>query len=59
MGAIAGAAYILARRSLIDVTTVVIGIVTLAVLMSTKKIPEPILILLAGVVGVFLHGTVG
>jgi chromate transporter len=59
VGAIAGAAYILARRSLIDVTTVVIGIVTLAVLMSTKKIPEPILILLAGVVGVFLHGTVG
>jgi hypothetical protein len=30
-----------------------------AVLMSTKKVPEPIVILAAGVVGVFLHGTVG
>lgn len=59
VGAIAGAAYILARRSLIDVPTVVIGIVTLAVLMTTKKLPEPIMILAAGVVGVFLRGTVG
>jgi len=59
VGAIAGAAYILARRSLIDVPTVVIAIVTLAILMSTKKVPEPIIILLAGVVGVFLHGTTG
>jgi len=30
-----------------------------AVLMSTKKVPEPIVILAAGVVGVFLYGTVG
>jgi chromate transporter len=59
VGAIAGAAYILARRPLIDVPTVLIGIVTLTVLMSTKKVPEPIVILVAGVVGVFLHGTVG
>lgn len=59
VGAIAGAAYILARRSLIDVPTIVIAILTLAVLMNTKKVPEPIIILLAGVVGVFLHGTTG
>src|SRR5438270_2425088 len=59
VGAIAGAAYILARRSLIDVPTVLIGIATLTVLMSTKKVPEPIVILVAGVVGVFLHGKVG
>jgi chromate transporter len=59
VGAIAGAAYILARRSLIDLPTVVIGILTLTVLMSTKKVPEPIIILAAGVVGVFLHGIAG
>ncbi len=58
VGAIAGAAYILARRSLIDVTTVTIAVVTLAVLMFTKKIPEPVLILAAGVAGVVLHGRV-
>lgn len=56
VGAIAGAAYILARRSLIDITTVTIAVVTLAVLMFTRKIPEPVLILTAGVAGVLLHG---
>ncbi len=59
VGAIAGAAYILARRSLVDLTTVLIGFVTLVILMFTKKIPEPLVILAAGAVGVFLHGKVG
>jgi chromate transporter len=59
VGAIAGAAYILARRSLVDVPTVIIGLVTLAILMIAKKVPEPIVILVAGAVGVLLHGTVG
>jgi chromate transporter len=59
VGAIAGAAYILARRSLVDIPTVVISIVTLTALMITKKVPEPIVILSAGAVGVVLHGTVG
>lgn len=59
VGAIAGAAYILARRSLIDAPTVMIGIVTLTILMATKKVPEPAVILAAGAVGVLLHGRVG
>ena len=59
VGAIAGAAFILARRSLIDLPTVTIGIVTLVVLMLTRKVPEPVVILAAGAVGVLLHGTVG
>src|SRR6266568_1725665 len=59
VGAIAGAAYILARRSLVDITTVIIGVTTLAILMFTKKIPEPMVILAAGAVGVLLHGRVG
>jgi chromate transporter len=58
VGAIAGAAYILARRSLIDITTVLIGVIALIVLMLTKKIPEPVLILAAGAVGLILHGRV-
>jgi chromate transporter len=59
VGAIAGAAYILARRSLVDAPTVLIGVGTLVLLMFTKKIPEAALILAAGAVGVFLHGRVG
>jgi chromate transporter len=56
VGAIVGAAYILARRSLIDLPTVLIAIVTFAILSRTKKVPEPVLIVAAGVVGVFLRG---
>ena len=59
VGAIAGAAFILARRSLVDTSTVVIALVTLAVLLFTKKIPEPIAIVAAGIVGVLLHGKMG
>ena len=58
VGAIAGAAYILARRSLIDIPTVAIGVVTLTVLMLTKKIPEPVMILTAGAAGLLLHDKV-
>jgi chromate transporter len=56
VGAIAGATYILARRSLVDTPTIVIGMVVLVLLMVTKKIPEPILILAAGLVGILVRG---
>jgi chromate transporter len=56
VGAIAGAAYILARRSLVDVPTLLIGLIALGVLMRLKKIPEPVVILAAGAAGIVLHG---
>jgi chromate transporter len=56
VGAIAGAAFILARRSIVDWPTLMIGGVTLAILLRTKKVPEPLLILAAGSAGVLLHG---
>ena len=58
VGAIAGAAYILARRSLVDIPTVSIAVATLALLMLTKKIPEPVVIVAAGGAGLLLHGRV-
>src|SRR5215472_17840082 len=54
VGAIAGAAYILARRSLVDVPTASIAVLTFG-LLSFKKIPEPLLILAAGIVGLLLY----
>ena len=59
VGAIAGAAYILGRRSLIDIPTLIIATITLFLLILIKKIPEPIMILAAGVAGVILHREVG
>jgi chromate transporter len=53
VGAIAGAAFILGRRSLIDVPTICIAVLTFG-LISVKKIPEPLLILAAGIVGMLV-----
>lgn len=54
-GAIAGSAYVLGRRSLVDVTSLLIGAVTLVILIKLKKIPEPLVIVAAGVVGLLLR----
>lgn len=50
-GAIAGAAFVLGRRAIVDLATALIALAALAVLTWSKKAPEPLLILLAGVVG--------
>ncbi len=55
-GAIAGAAYVLGRRAIIDLPTIAIGLATLAVLTWAKKVPEPLVIVAAGIAGVLLQG---
>jgi len=54
-GAIAGSVIVLARRSIYDWPTVLIAIVTLGVLFKWKA-PEPLLIAIAALVGLVLHG---
>jgi chromate transporter len=53
VGAITGAAFILGRRSLVDLPTVAIAVLTFG-LLSFKKISEPVLILCAGIAGLLL-----
>ena len=53
-GAIAGAVIVLGRRALVDVPTVLICAVTLAVIVTMKRVPEPALIAASGVVGLLL-----
>ena len=53
-GAIAGAVVVLARRSVFDVTTAVICLITLLVLFRWK-VPEPVVIGCAAVAGLVLH----
>ena len=53
VGAIAGAAFILARRSLVDLPTVLITVAAFAIL-QFRKVPEPVLIFAAGVAGLVL-----
>jgi chromate transporter len=54
-GAIAGSVVVLARRSIYDVPTAIIGVVSLAVLFRWK-VPEPVIIAAAAVVGLVVHG---
>lgn len=56
-GAIGGAAFVLGRRAVIDLPTAAIAVAALAVLTRTRKVPEPLVILAAGVAGVLLRGT--
>jgi chromate transporter len=51
VGAITGAAFVLGKRAVVDLTTALIAAVTLVLLLATKKIPEPVLILTAGAIG--------
>jgi chromate transporter len=53
-GAIAGAVVVLARRSVYDLPTILICLVSLAVLFRWK-VPEPVLIACAAVAGLLLH----
>ena len=53
-GALAGAVVILGHRALIDLPAIVIALATLAVLLLIKKVPEPILIVVAGLAGLIL-----
>jgi len=54
-GAIAGAAFVLGRRSLVDIPTVLVAVATFAALVRFKKLQEPAVILVAGAVGMVLH----
>jgi chromate transporter len=54
-GAIAGAAFVLGRRALVDVRTVAIAAATWILFQRAKKVPEPLVILGAGLVGLALH----
>lgn len=52
-GAIAGAVFVLGRRAIIDLPTILIALVTLVVLFRAK-VPEPLVILVAGFIGLLL-----
>ena len=54
-GAIAGAVYVLARRAIVDLPTIVIFAATLACLIWLKRVPEPVVIAVVGAASILLH----
>lgn len=54
-GAIGGAAIVLGRRAIVDVPTIAIALAALLVVVKVKKLPEPLVIVAAGVVGLVVR----
>ena len=55
-GAIAGAVIVLGRRAIIDWPTLSMFAAALVVVLWMRKVPEPVLLLAAGLAGILLHG---
>ncbi|MFL5664558.1 MAG: chromate transporter [Ktedonobacteraceae bacterium] len=55
VGAITGAVIILGRRTIIDIPTILLALVTLVLLWRWKKIPEPFIVLGAAVIGLVVY----
>src|SRR5262249_54492463 len=55
IGAITGAAIVIAQRSITDWITAGLAIATALVLWRFKKVPEPVIVLVAALVGLAVH----
>lgn len=58
-GAIAGAACVLGKRAIVDVPTGLICLATLVVSTRIRRLPEPLVIVVAGLLGLVLKGLSG
>src|ERR1700681_3049068 len=54
IGAITGAVIVLAERSIVDLITALMALVTVGLIWKVKKVPEPILVAIAAVIGVMI-----
>jgi chromate transporter len=55
IGAITGAVIVLGRRSVFDVPTAFLAVATLALLWRFKKLPEPVVIVVAALIGLVVY----
>ena len=55
IGAIAGAVIVIGQRSITDWITAAMAIVTIGVLWRFKKVPEPVIVLVASLIGLVVH----
>ncbi|MSR77509.1 MAG: chromate transporter [Candidatus Omnitrophica bacterium] len=54
IGAITGAVVVLGRKSITDIPTALLAIITAGLLWKTKKIPEPVIILVSALLGLVI-----
>ena len=55
IGAITGAVIVLGQRSITDWVTAALALVTVALLWRFKKLPEPLVVVAAAVIGLLVH----
>ena len=55
VGAITGAVIVLARRSIVDVPTVLLALCTVALLLRFRKLPEPVIVAGAALIGLVIY----
>jgi chromate transporter len=55
VGALAGAVIVIAQRSITDAATASLALLTAALLWRFKKLPEPLIVIAAALIGVLLH----
>ncbi|VVD78469.1 Chromate transport protein [Pandoraea cepalis] len=55
VGAITGSVLVIARRSIVDWPTLLMAVVTIALLWRFKRLPEPVVVLAAAIVGVLIY----
>jgi len=53
IGAITGAAIVLAERSIVDVPTALLALATVLVIWKLKRLPEPVVVAIAAIIGLF------
>jgi chromate transporter len=54
IGALAGSVVVIAMRTIKDVPTFIIALAAMTLLMKTKKVKEPLIILVAAIIGLAL-----
>lgn len=55
IGAIAGSVVVLAKRSIIDIPTALLAVGTIAILLRFKALKEPVVVLLAALIGLVIY----
>ena len=55
IGAITGSVIVIARRSVIDIPTALIAVITVALLWKFKKLQEPVVVAAAAVLGLLIY----
>ncbi len=55
IGAITGAVIVIAKRSIVDIPTALIAMVTIALLWKFKKMPEPMIVAAAAIIGLIVY----